>query len=369
MKTKILLFTFLMFTSTWTMSAQDISSGLVTYFNMEHSLDGTTEIDPINSKPLQDLSGLNKNGINVGTTKGYAYTTVANANGFSYSKVMTSQYAVAGHLITQPAIFNRGKGDYSIAFWINMNYVTPPVPGHNDFQFLAYNNTNVTSVGFPGTKTLACLINGKFSALSTNPDDFVSAPDTIHWGTWYHYTVVSEYTNRKTKLYVNGALVAEKIIAEEDVVAVTAAAGGVLLRRGGGGNVYYYDGIAEGLDSIPANATFTIPTQNLIFAGKMDEFRLYNRALTSEEVGLVMNVNDVSTDIRKTQIDRMKIYGLDGNNIIVDSDMPTSISIYNSVGVLMLRKDVEAGSQVIDIANKGYYFVNANGKVYKVVVR
>lgn len=367
MKTKILLFSvMLLFTTSLTLFAQDISSGLVTYFDMEHNSTGG---DPTISTPLMDESGLNNYGGNVGTTKGYNYATIPTANGLAFSKVMTSQYAVAGHVITKPAIFNRGKGDYSIALWINMNYIAPPVAGHNDFQFLAYNNTNVTAVGYPNTKTLACLQDGKISFLSTNPDDFVSAPDTIVWGTWYHVAVVSEFANHITKLYINGSLVAQKTIAEGDAVAVTAAAGGVILRRGGGGNVYYYDGIAEGLDSIPANATYTIPTQNLIFDGKMDEFRLYNRAITSEEVTLIMNINDVSTKVSKNQENKLRIYGVGGQNIVVESEKPAIISIYNSIGALVMEKNVETGTQTINIRNKGYYFIQAEGKGYKVVVK
>lgn len=367
MKTKILLFSvMLLFTTSLTLFAQDISSGLVTYFDMEHNSTGG---DPTINTPLMDESGLSNYGSNVGTVKGYNYATIPTANGLAFSKVMTSQYGVAGHVITKPAIFNRGKGDYSIAFWINMNYVTPPVEGHNDFQFLAYNNTNVTSVGYPGTKTLGCLLDGKISFLSTNADDFLSAPDTIVWGSWYHVAVVSEYTNRTTKLYLNGSMVAQKVIAEGDAVTVTAAAGGVILRRGGGGNVYYYDGIAEGLDSIPANATYTIPTQNLIFDGKMDEFRLYNRAITSEEVTLIMNINDVSTEVSKIQDNKLKIYGVGGQNIVVESEKPSTISIYNSIGALVMEKKIETGSQTINIHSKGYYFIQSEGKGYKVIVK
>lgn len=366
MKTKFLLIFFLICAYSLTLLSQDITSGLVTYFNMEHCLDGTTEIDPVNNKPLQDLSGLSKNGSNVGTVKGYSYAVIADPNGLSFHSVMTSQAAVAGHVATQYELFNRGKGDYSIALWIRMNYFTPvdqssnPVYACKDFHFLAYNNTKVTSVGFPGTITLAALKDGKFASLSTNPNDYVVATDTVVWGTWYHFAVVSKYSENKTQLYVNGSLVAEKIIPNEDVVAVTSALGPVLLRRGGGGTVSYYDETTE--------ITHTINTQNLIFDGMMDEFRLYNKALTGEEVALIMAVNDKTTGFINNAVSDLKVYAVN-SQLILKTNEYTPLYVYNCAGSLVLQRNFEAGEHIINSLEKGFYIVKAADKTYKVNVR
>lgn len=369
MKTKFLLISFLICTYSLTLLSQDITSGLVTYFNMEHCLDGTIEIDPVNNKPLQDLSGLLKNGRNVGTVKGYNYSIVPDSNEFTFHSVMTSEGAVAGHLATQDEVFNRGRGDYSIALWIKMNHFIPtdedsqPVASCKDFHFLAYNNTKVTTVGFPGTMTLASLKDGKFASLSTNPNDYIVALDSVIWGKWYHFAVVSKYSENKTQLYVNGSMVVEKIIPNEEVVEVTPALGPVLLRRGGGGKVTYYDESTE--------ITHSITTQNLIFDGMMDEFRLYNKALTGDEVALIMAINDKTTgdgyDMSTTN--DTKVFAAGDNQLILKTNVHTPLYIYNCTGNMMFQGNFAAGEHIINLAEAGLYLVKTANKTFKVNLR
>lgn len=373
MKKKNLLLSVLMFATTWTLLSQNISEGLVTYFDMETSINN---VDPNNAtEPPKDMSGLGNNPTNRGSgTKGFNYVIIDNANGLSFNKVMTSEINVPGHVLTKPGVFNRGKGDYSIALWVYIenaditdnNGVT--VPGHRDFQFLAYDHRPAQVTPNAGTQTLAGLKDGKFFALTTNPNDIISAPDMIVWGKWYHYAVVSEYATHNTKLYVNGELVAQKQIQNEDVLEVTPAEGGIMLRRGGGGNMYYYDGLAEGLDSVPANATYTVPTQRLIFQGMMDEFRLYNKALTTEEIVAIMKVNQIPNAVKQTNEKLLKIYGASNNSVMVETEDATTITVYNSVGTLVMKKKVDVGTQSINLKNKGLYIIHANGIGYKVIL-
>jgi len=374
MKTKALLLILLMFTTTWTLSAQDISSGLVTYFDMETSINNVVPNNT--SEPPKDMSGLGNNPTNRGSgTKGFNYMDISDAAGLSFRKVMTSEANVPGHVLTKAGVFNRGKGDYTIALWIyiedteftDVNGVT--VPGHKDFQFLAYDHRAAQVTPNAETQTLARLKDGKFAALTTNPGDIITAPNTIIWSKWYHYAVVSEFSTHMTKLFVNGELVAQKQIQNEDVIEVASADGGIMLRRGGGGNMYYYDGLAEGLDSVPANATYTVPTQRLIFKGMMDEFRVYNRALTTEEVVAVMKVNQIPNAINETIDKGIKVYESGNNRLIVESENPVTIAVYNSVGALMLKKNIDTGAQTIDLKHNGLYFIEANGKAYKVIVK
>lgn len=368
MKTKVLVL-LLTFVSMRFFS-QNISEGLVTYFDMETSINS---VDPNSiDQPPMDMSGLGNHPTNRGANpKGYDYKIFQSSNGYVFNKVMSSQNNVPGHLLTKPGTFNRGKGDYSIALWINIDDAEftdtngNPVNGHRDFQFLGYNNGPAETTVTASTKTLAFLKDGKFAALTTNPDNYIVASTPIEWSKWYHYAVVSEYMTHTTKLYVNGQLVAEKSIPNEDVIEVAEANGGILLRRGGGGNVYYYDGLPEGLDSLPVNATHTVPTQRLIFNGMMDEFRLYNRVLTREDIIEIMRKNYASVNVKNVVDDTFKAYGNE-YGIVVENKVPATISVYNAIGVLVLNKTIESGSHSISLKTKGLYLVDFNGKVHKV---
>jgi len=371
MKTKVLnLFLIMTLISMYSFS-QDITDGLVTYLDMETSINDV-DPNPVDQPPM-DMSGLGNHPTNRGANpKGFNYQVIPNKDGFIFNRVMISEHNIPGHLLTEPGTFNRGKGDYSIAFWVYVKDADITdingdlVEGHRDFQFLSYNNGPAETQVSPNTTTLAFLKNQCFAALTTNPNDYIVSPTPIEWEKWYHYAVVSEYATNTTKLYINGRLTVEKTIPNEDVIELKETKGGILLRRGGGGNLYYYDNLPEGLDSLPVNATLTVPTQRVIFDGMMDEFRLYNRTISESEIIEIMKVNYAAADIENTFDSNYRVYKND-YGVVVESQIPAIVTIYNSTGSIVLNKKIDSGNQVIPLNHYGSYLISINGRVHKFI--
>lgn len=370
MKKRFLLLSTVALFSSATLFAQDIKNGLVVYYNMEEGVNGDTP-DNMTNAPI-DLSGNNNNSVNRGQLpKGHDFKTEENYNNFSFGTVLTSQANVPGHISTPKGVLQRGTGDYSIAFWIKVeDNDSEELQGHKDFQFLAYNqkanaqNSQGTNIAGLATPTLACMKDGKFAAVSTNEADYFTAEEPVVYGKWYHYAVTSSFDAAKTILYINGIKVAEKEIPlEEQVNAAAPAEGGVILRRGGGGNLEYEN---------PEDPTtpIRIPTQRFIFNGAMDEFRIYNRVLTPEEVVAIMNVNKSESVGIENSIDNsdISIYG-SGKNIIIENSEGNNMTIYNYTGSLISNQKIDGNRQVISMNQSGIYLVRINNETFRIILK
>lgn len=369
MKKRFLLLSTVALFSSATLFAQDIKNGLVVYYNMEEGVNGDTP-DNMANAPI-DLSGNNYNSVNRGQApKGHDFKTEPDFNSFSFGTVLTSQANVAGHISTPAGVFNRGKGDYSIAFWVKVEDSNlPELQGHKDYLFCAYNQRKIaanqqgTAMDGLATVTLARMKDGKFAALSTNEVDFFTAEDMVEYGRWYHYAVTSSLDNATTILYIDGKEVARKEIPMEEQIDVTPAEGGILLRRGGGGNFEYEN-------PEDPETPILIPTQRFIFEGAMDEFRVYDRVLTPEEVVAIMNVNKSGSVDIENSIDNsgISVYG-SGKNIIIENSEGCSMSIYNCTGSLISNQKINSDRQIISMNQSGIYLVRINNETFRIILK
>lgn len=369
MKKRFLLLSTVALFSSATLFAQDIKNGLVVYYNMEEGVNGDAP-DNMANAPI-DLSGNNNNSVNRGQApKGHNFKTEPDFNSFSFGTVLTSEPDVPGHISTPAGVLNRGKGDYSIAFWVRVEDSNLPVlQGHKDYQFLAYNqkvnaqNMQGTNIAGLATPTLACMKDGKFAAVSTNEADYFTAEDMVEYGRWYHYAVTSSLDFATTILYIDGKEVARKEIPLEEQGDLIPSDGGVILRRGGGGNLEY-----ENPDN-PATP-IRIPTQRFIFEGAMDEFRIYDRVLTPEEVVAIMNVNkNGSVDI-ENNIDNsgISVY-VSEKNIIVENSEGYNMAIYNCTGSLISNQKIDSNHQVVSMNQSGIYLVRINNETFRIILK
>ena len=135
------------------------------------------------------------------------------------------------------------------------------------------------------------------------------------------------------------------------------------MRRGGGGNLEY-----ENPDD-PATP-IRIPTQRFIFEGAMDEFRIYDRVLTPEEVVAIMNVNkNGSVDI-ENNIDNsgISVY-VSEKNIIVENSEGYNMAIYNCTGSLISNQKIDSNHQVVSMNQSGIYLVRINNETFRIILK
>ncbi len=65
--------------------------------------------------------------------------------------------------------------------------------------------------------------------------------------------------------------------------------------------------------------------------------------------------------------DRAKVYSVNGK-LIVESQVATTVNIYNAVGQLIDTKQAHAGKNTFTVAAKGIVFVKSNNTTAKVIL-
>ncbi|MDB5133192.1 MAG: LamG protein [Mucilaginibacter sp.] len=235
----------------FTSSGQVAKSSLVGYWSFDGSL-------------TDSVSG--KAGINTGTS--FA------AKGI---KGQALQGALNSYVLNAPAASIAGLQSYTISFWVN----TPP-PSVGIISPFALANTT----GFWGNLELffengSSNTNGivKLHVQQGNHDNFLVTSNLQNlFNKWISITISYDATSAVHTLYVNGSKVNS---------AVLGGISGPLVFPNIGNLVF-------GCDQFQTNPSQTSATQFPGFAsfltGQLDEFRIYNKALSDIEVSSIVNL-------------------------------------------------------------------------------
>ena len=117
------------------------------------------------------------------------------------------------------------------------------------------------------------------------------------------------------------------------------------------------------------------------FQGVMDDARIYNRALSAEEVKYLYNLCPIITTVPKEgmdfEVNNIKVYPNPTNNGSFTINNPESISskwnIYNSNGIKITELNIPFGESTYDFNNqpKGIYFIKSsiNENSIKIIIQ
>lgn len=266
------------------------SKGLVGYY-------------PFNGNAL-DASGMANNG----TVSGAILTTDKFStpdNAYSFNG--TSSYINLG----QPSSLKM-KDSISISVWMNVNTVStafqPVVSDNGSNQVSVGPGKNLRLAGNKLQFIVAGIYNGSPAAT------YIESPITA--GNWVHAVVT--YDKNTIKMYLNNALVASKAYTQ----SLSVNPNDLLIGKSGQGNEF--------------------------FNGKMDQIRIYNRAITVEEVKALYE------ETNKPVITALGTTSLCQGGF-VKLIAPKGAQSYKwSNGVI--------GKDTLSVSEGGSYFVTINGK-------
>jgi hypothetical protein len=227
----------------------DVTTGLVGYWRFDEAA-GTT---------VSDSSGQGANGTLSG---GPAWITGKQGTALSFNG--SSSYVTINRAVVNTA------ASFSVAAWVQLtslsNWSTAVSQDGNNVSgfFLQYTNPNA---GPDGGKFAFVLV----SADSTSGTSIrATSPFTPVLNTWYHLVGVYDAGSAQIRLYVNGTLVATRSVGP----AWSASGPTVIGRaRWGGASVDFWPGL-------------------------IDEVRLYNRALSAQEVSSIYTAAPAISPVR-----------------------------------------------------------------------
>jgi len=207
--------------------------------------------------------------------------------------------------ITIPNTYTSKHDNYTISTWIKINDINAQqtilgiwghtgTEGQDDFAlFWNGNDQKLQFITAPGLGTQLISLEG----------------NNISQSSWFHVTLTKDFVNKKIAIYVNGLKELEGDFSGETVDLITPplVLGGYLT------------------SSFPSN-TFS----NLL-NGSMDEFRMYNRVLTSIEINELADyaINIPDANFKTALIDLGVDTNNDGQIQKSEADVITSLSINN----------------------------------------
>lgn len=109
---------------------------------------------------------------------------------------------------------------------------------------------------------------------------------------------------------------------------------------------------------------------NMYFNGAMDDLRLFNVALTEEEVAEIFNYNPTGLTEYAANLQFSILPNPASQYIMIKSTTTRDIEIFNTVGqMVLIEKSVQDGN-TINIANlsKGLYFVKSGDATQKLII-
>ena len=193
---------------------------------------------------LNDASRYGNNGVNQGSSNTSVSTVMADGQTFT----------APNHWIELPNQVNR-SGSFSYSAWFNTNNIN-----RRGQRIIADDQTNASgshalSVGDPGAGRIRFYIRGM------NPVS-LDSPVLISNNTWYHVTATYDDITKTKSLYVNGALVASRVVT---------------------GNLQGANGLASIGGEVPGGET------NNRFDGSLNEVRSYNGLLSTDWIATEYN--------------------------------------------------------------------------------
>lgn len=209
-----------------------VTSGLISHY-------------PMGKNPFDAVSRFDLGNVDLQTAD--RYYTPANATNFNGATVITPDYSPLHKpdtaITIEAWVYKTADQQYNSVGGIRANQSTVP---YNSAMLIAGGNNN-------GNK-----LQGVISTIS-NSDVILQSTGTFPNNGWVHIGLTYSAAQGKAKLYINGTKVDEK----------TAS-----------GNIYYTAGQTQRLAFGNASSN---PLSNQYFTGKIDEFKIYNRAKTEQE--------------------------------------------------------------------------------------
>lgn len=303
------------------------------------------DFEKIEGNVVKDQSGKENDGTITNMTNNFSIENTPNANGRYFGKVFSKSIpGKPGHITTPLNLFPRGKSDYSIAFWISVSSQLSLTCG--DIQFIGLSpgsnvvNTNTVEIAGIKSNYFVGFSNYGMPFPLVHLNEFTSA-DEVGRNIWYHYTLVSSISDDKTTLYINGEDVAS-ISGLEEYATQDTATGSIFIGRGAGGT-----------------------DQNYIFAGMLDDFRLYNIALTKSEINFIMNNNLISS-VDKTFSNVTVLSGHDG--IKIQDAAGKNLKVFSMDGKLFCQLFIDSNNYEVNTLKNGFYLLKIDDKTFKILL-
>lgn len=209
-----------------------VTSGLISHY-------------PLGKNPFDVVSGFDLGNVDLQTND--RYYTLANATNFNGNTVLTPDYSPLHKpdtaITIEAWVYKTSNQQYNSVGGIRANSSSVP---YNSAMLIAGGNNN-------GNK-----LQGVISTIN-NSDVILQSTAVVPNNSWMHIGLTYSAAQGKAKLYINGVKVDE---------------------RAATGNIYYTAGQTQRLAL--GNAAST-PLANQYFTGKIDEFKIYNRAKTEQE--------------------------------------------------------------------------------------
>ena len=199
-------------------------------------------------------------GSNNGTLQGGTYAPGKSGQAFSYDG-KEAQYVSVPHSPSLDIL-----GNHSIAFWIKLNELPAAGKGYHVVSKWTngYENKQV-SINSDGTVSYF-LYGTTTSLLGTTQSPGVTSATELHTGVWFH--VVATYDGGSMKIYINGVQDANTAAAFNDV-------------GDGAGTLY-----------LGYNPDTAFAGGEAYFNGLLDEVGWYNRTLSTDEIGKIVQEPD-----------------------------------------------------------------------------
>ena len=287
-----------------------------------------------------DISGSNYNGTNNGAT--LTTDRFGNANS-AYSFNGTSNYIDVNDV--SPLRLN--NTDYTISFWTELNAYS--TGGGTAFIYKRSNGSqNGWGLGADqGTQNKLMLLT------SENTDPRGYSTSTLALSGWHNITAVYTQTSQELKFYIDGVL-------DNTTTGVD-------------NNYNPVGGMPTPSASCTSVMRFGQDTKNNSYwlDGKLDDIKIYNRALTDCDVDSLFNEpNPLSTGVTELNSGSIKIYPnpassriyIDNTNSI-QTDI-NSIRVTNSIGQVVFIHKTSEKILSIDLSSlkSGIYFLQFTGK-------
>jgi hypothetical protein len=202
------------------------------------------------------------------------------AAGFAYNKYIT--FPDLGGFTS-----NTSDADGSLSIWINFNSI--PASSSDFYTLLDRGNPNNYSsayqalellvFGTSNTNEVELRFRRGFSGTTYDPPSYSSARATVATGTWYNLVISYVASTKTATFYLSGS-------TPIGSYALTSATGGRTIDSG------FNIGTYGNSSSYSAYA----------WNGKVDQFRIFNKAISSSEVTTLYGENNTSTTKSKTDI-------------------------------------------------------------------
>ena len=172
------------------------------------------------------------------------------------------------------------NGKYAVFNGNYNNYIK--VPHHQDLNFSDDFSIScwINWIDIPGPDVLIAKGRDIYSNYSLRPNNFWMGYDGVygHWvgtsgtidqNSWHHIVGVADKANHLMKFYIDGVLADSEYLPDFNITTTYPLIIGRHFTNSNGGGGYQYP-----------------------FQGKVDEIRIYNKALTESEIQQLYNLND-----------------------------------------------------------------------------